>query len=211
MARPSERSRSKLSLSVIELRKALGETQQEFAARLDTAITTIARYETSRTPSGEVLVQFMTLALAHGKDDLAELFRAALSDQLGYEVPLPQLGKVGLPPVPGEEREIEHLRLILRGAPIGFDPRLEEMRKRWYKLRQPIAAKDAKRTLEMTVITGLFNEIRKRISRGESDETITAALNPHNLEIVKKIAHSIRTEKPLQQLFMYSLLSGEAK
>jgi transcriptional regulator with XRE-family HTH domain len=185
MARPSNRKRSDLAEAVAQLRSALGDTQQQFAARLGTAITTIARYETIRPPQGAALAQFINLARASGQPELADIFQGALSAQLGYDVvPLPP-AETGLPSVPGEAREIEFLKMILRGATIGF-PELVKMRDRWYKLRQPLEAKNTKRDADMAAMTGLFIEVKNRILRGESDEAIIAALPGANSDITKK-------------------------
>lgn len=74
MARPTSREKHPLSVALINLRKALGETQQQFAARLGTAITTVARYETSHPPSGAVLQKLALIALDAGLEDLEDLF-----------------------------------------------------------------------------------------------------------------------------------------
>ena len=47
---------------VIELRAALGDTQEKFAARLRTALSTVARYETSRPPTGGMLMRLAAIA-----------------------------------------------------------------------------------------------------------------------------------------------------
>src|SRR5579864_8792717 len=84
MARPTERLRNPLSRAVIELRIALGETQQAFAARLGTAIATVARYETSRPPSVVALVQLALIAQKAGRSDLVKLFMSVLGLQLRF-------------------------------------------------------------------------------------------------------------------------------
>jgi transcriptional regulator with XRE-family HTH domain len=66
-----EKTRDAASEALIELRKAMGKTQQTFAVEvLGTAIGTIARYETSDPPRGEVLLRLMEIAREH---DLLEL------------------------------------------------------------------------------------------------------------------------------------------
>jgi transcriptional regulator with XRE-family HTH domain len=77
---------SQLSDAVRELRLHLQNTQQAFAAKVGTAITTIARYETDRTPRGKVLLQFARLAEEAGRTDLGRLFRSALAEDLGLSV-----------------------------------------------------------------------------------------------------------------------------
>jgi transcriptional regulator with XRE-family HTH domain len=80
---------SRLSGAVTRLRKALGQTQQQFAQTLGTAVTTIARYETSRNPSGTVLVRLKNLARAAGLEDLDNIFYSALLNEFpAYRVGL---------------------------------------------------------------------------------------------------------------------------
>jgi transcriptional regulator with XRE-family HTH domain len=57
------------------LRERLGDTQQEFAVRLGIALASVARYETSRPPSGQALLTFEDLARQNGLLELAALFR----------------------------------------------------------------------------------------------------------------------------------------
>jgi transcriptional regulator with XRE-family HTH domain len=61
----------------------VGETQQEFAHRLGTAVRTIARWEKVRAPSGASLARLEGLASANGHLDLASLFGDALAAELG--------------------------------------------------------------------------------------------------------------------------------
>lgn len=73
---------SPVSRAVRELRQACGESQQAFAYRMKTAIRTIARYETVRPPRGAELGQFLELAVAKQRNDLAEVFARAVADEL---------------------------------------------------------------------------------------------------------------------------------
>ena len=62
--------RDTASTALVALRTAMGKTQQQFAVEvLKTAITTVARYETSHPPRGEVLLRLATIAneAAHGR------------------------------------------------------------------------------------------------------------------------------------------------
>jgi transcriptional regulator with XRE-family HTH domain len=61
-------------------------TQQAFATRMGTAITTIARYETDRTPRGKILAQFAELADQTDQPELAVIFRSELRRQVGVAV-----------------------------------------------------------------------------------------------------------------------------
>lgn len=78
-------SKSAISVAVRALRGALGESQQEFAYRMKTAIRTIARYETTRPPKGRVLAHLKEIAIQNRREDLAEVFAKALAEEL--EVP----------------------------------------------------------------------------------------------------------------------------
>jgi transcriptional regulator with XRE-family HTH domain len=73
---------SPVSRAVRELRQAYGESQQAFAYRMKTSIRTIARYETVRPPRGAELGQFLELAIAKQRNDLAEVFARAVADEL---------------------------------------------------------------------------------------------------------------------------------
>ena len=69
---------SRLSAAVTQLRQALGQTQQQFAQTLGTAVTSIARYETSRNPSGPILVRLKDLTrhlMGYVADNRPELRR----------------------------------------------------------------------------------------------------------------------------------------
>src|SRR5580693_2027022 len=78
--RPRTRSTkpSRLSASVTELRKELRQTQQQFAQTLETSITAIARYETTRSPSGDILLRLDKLAREHDRVDLSDVFYSAM-------------------------------------------------------------------------------------------------------------------------------------
>jgi transcriptional regulator with XRE-family HTH domain len=78
--------RSPVCTAVWNLRHSLGETQQEFAYRMKTAIRTIARYETVRPPKGKALTAFLALAERAGRHDLAVVFQEALRDEIGINV-----------------------------------------------------------------------------------------------------------------------------
>ncbi|HZT34896.1 MAG TPA: helix-turn-helix domain-containing protein, partial [Nitrososphaera sp.] len=71
-----------MSKAVIELRQSLGLNQQQFANRLKMAMTSIARYETSRTPKGKTLAQFARLAEQSGRHDIASIFDRALAAEI---------------------------------------------------------------------------------------------------------------------------------
>jgi transcriptional regulator with XRE-family HTH domain len=53
---------TEIAAAVKRLRVALGDTQQSFAGRLNLAISTVVRYETSRPPSGRYLLVLRDIA-----------------------------------------------------------------------------------------------------------------------------------------------------
>jgi len=93
--RPMAGDRHSVSRALIELRKLLGETQQQFASRLGTAITTIARYETSRPPRGRVLARLEQIARSEGHTNCARTFRSALERELGVRAPTKRVARKG--------------------------------------------------------------------------------------------------------------------
>lgn len=74
-----------ISGAVRELRNALGETQQQFANRMKTAIRTIARWETIQRPRGKVLGDFVRIANAAKRPDIAVLFERAQTAELSID------------------------------------------------------------------------------------------------------------------------------
>jgi hypothetical protein len=94
-----EKPRNAASAAVIALRKALGMTQQAFAVEvLKTAITTIARYETSHPPRGDALLRLASAAedrmrtSAHGedllrlRDEFRRLYIEEVLSSLGFSL-----------------------------------------------------------------------------------------------------------------------------
>ena len=74
------------SEAVAVLREQLDLTQPEFAARLGVSLPSIQRYERIAGPTGRALVDLVVIARGVGRDDLADLFRAALIEELGPDV-----------------------------------------------------------------------------------------------------------------------------
>jgi len=65
------KKRDEASETLIALRRAMGMTQAQFAVVvLETAVTTVARYETSHPPQHELLLRLANIARQHGHDDL---------------------------------------------------------------------------------------------------------------------------------------------
>jgi transcriptional regulator with XRE-family HTH domain len=77
----------KLMGAVRELRLAVGDSQQDFAGRMNLSTISVARHERSRAPRGKVLAKLAEIANAHGFDQLEDIFRQALIDELGGPPP----------------------------------------------------------------------------------------------------------------------------
>lgn len=92
MARPRTSETNPASEAVRELREALGQTQQEFANSLKVAITTVARWETTRPPRGPALAKLVNLANENGFFHITEMFRQAVSKALGLNVEIVSVG-----------------------------------------------------------------------------------------------------------------------
>ncbi len=78
-----DQAKPTLSSAVKALRIRLGDTQQQFATRLNFAISTAIRYETTRRPRGKALSQLYQLAVNSKFDDVTGMFRQALIAELG--------------------------------------------------------------------------------------------------------------------------------
>ena len=75
-------SRHPVSQALAELRRAIGKTQQEFATQvLKTSLVTIARYETSHPPRGNVLLRLADIAEENKLPDIARVFRHAFAQE----------------------------------------------------------------------------------------------------------------------------------
>ena len=75
-----------LNDAVRELRRHTGDSQQAFATRLGLSISAIANYERNRAPTGRSLAQLQRLAKEVRREDLWNIFRNALNDELGLSV-----------------------------------------------------------------------------------------------------------------------------
>lgn len=69
--------------ALIDLRKSIGESQEQFARRLKTTVRTVSRYETTRVPKGIVLSRLQAIATATGNEQCSAIFRNALAKELG--------------------------------------------------------------------------------------------------------------------------------
>ena len=139
---------SRLSAAVTQLRQALGQTQQQFAQTLGTAVTSIARYETSRNPSGPILVRLKDLTrhlMGYVADDRPEVRRKLcdLEDifysALVNEFPTYRLGLVST--LTGESaqcREILVEMLLSESTPLNLRPKLQEAVDHLHELNRQI-------------------------------------------------------------------------
>ena len=81
MARPTPLSRTLLAHTVRQLRQSVGETQEQFARRLDASVVTIARYETNFRPRKSMLRRLADLARDRGLADMTAVFEFELGDE----------------------------------------------------------------------------------------------------------------------------------
>jgi transcriptional regulator with XRE-family HTH domain len=71
-------SQFEITKAVRDLRHHFGDTQQQFAQRMGTAVITIARWETKRPPSGESLQKLLLFSDAMGLSCYSDIFRRAI-------------------------------------------------------------------------------------------------------------------------------------
>jgi hypothetical protein len=64
----------------------LGLSQAAFGRRIGRTLNTVLRYESQNEPRGEALVPYAALAIQCGHYDLAEIFRAAIIEDLGADL-----------------------------------------------------------------------------------------------------------------------------
>ena len=105
--------------AVRALRHQLGDTQQSFAVRLGLAISTVVKYEASRTPRGAELTRFLELAIGQQRHDLAEVFARAMGDELNMKAER-------IPRTLEESLFADLLFLVMRNRPgvYGIDPKV---------------------------------------------------------------------------------------
>lgn len=78
--------------ALVALRHHLGLTQQRFAVEvMDSAVTTVARWETTFPPRGDVLLRLTTIAEKNDRPDLADVFLKSLMRKLSHQVPQPAM------------------------------------------------------------------------------------------------------------------------
>lgn len=87
----NQTTRDERSEALIALRKAMGKTQQTFAVEvLKSAIGTVARYETSDPPQGDLLLRLGEIAgrhkLFHLRDVFRKLYFTEVKKNLGFDL-----------------------------------------------------------------------------------------------------------------------------
>jgi transcriptional regulator with XRE-family HTH domain len=88
----SRKKRTELQQALITLREHLHLTQRQLAQALDSSPITVARWETSRSPSGASLVRLAAFAQSSGESDLAKIFSQSFAEEFhlseGRQFPL---------------------------------------------------------------------------------------------------------------------------
>jgi transcriptional regulator with XRE-family HTH domain len=74
--------RQKIMEAVRELRAHTGLTQTQFAGRIGVSMSSLQGYEAIRPPKGKRLTTLLKLAQREGRPDLADVFQAALAEEL---------------------------------------------------------------------------------------------------------------------------------
>ncbi len=77
----STKKRTPIQEAVVALRKRLQLTQQQLAVAMNVTVVTVCRWETSRPPSGLSLLQLDGFARGSGANEIAETFKAAISEE----------------------------------------------------------------------------------------------------------------------------------
>ena len=126
MKKTTQKQQDPLNEAVRALRTALGESQQAFAYRMQTAIRTIARYESSRPPKGKALAEFSRMADDTGHHKLAAIFRDALMAELGPVRQLTALGLLASTAVPRIRAEIADVAVGLKDESLPPEARIAE-------------------------------------------------------------------------------------
>lgn len=193
MARPLKKERGDLSSAVVRLRKALGDTQQAFASRLGTAITTVARYETIRPPRGNALVQFTQLAKSKGELELAKVFEDALSEEFGGPVRVERPEPDYHHSLPWDEIE------MFDKIGSSQKPEDQEIFTKWKLMTKPHRMERARKDYERLRIAGIASKLESLLEAGKSDEDIIKLVEDNGLGDsvwwVKNLLDSVRFKK----------------
>ena len=113
-----EKARDAASEALVTLRRAMGLSQQRFAVEvMKTAITTVARWETSHPPGPEVLLKLAAVAEKEKLFDLRDTFRRLFvedqTDGMGFELVLYTFFKGYIPSLKGGSETLGCLTLTL--------------------------------------------------------------------------------------------------
>jgi transcriptional regulator with XRE-family HTH domain len=77
------KEKTRVQKALIQMRRQLNLTQQQLAARLNVALPTVGKWESTRSPTGESLIQLAAFAYRTGQHETAKVFFAA-----GAQLPL---------------------------------------------------------------------------------------------------------------------------
>ena len=86
MARPQTVVKNPLSLTIAELRRRLGLSQQRFSDLFEVSLNTIARWELNSRPAPEMLKRLIELAMEHGFADLEDVLYAEYQAEFGLKL-----------------------------------------------------------------------------------------------------------------------------
>lgn len=121
-----QKMRHPASEALVTLRAALGMTQSEFSRNiLSTSKITLARYETSHPPSGDLLLRLAAIAAKHGQRELQRTFQILYYEELFKQLGGPRLTVIATTPPKGylmleligaEELKAGELLMSLRGS-----------------------------------------------------------------------------------------------
>jgi transcriptional regulator with XRE-family HTH domain len=187
--------------AVRRLRLGLGDTQQQFANRLGLAISTVVRYELSRPPRGKALAQLDRLAMEHGLDECALIFRNAFRDELAVPFQVggvrpPGADSVGFyayPQTPEEEAMVFDVLFVMRKARNTTPPCNS-----WLRDDREQAKKELKALLKTTK-RARADRIES-VEQGQLDEDLTAAIvRLHNLGMPpSEIAERLKSSRHIR-------------
>jgi transcriptional regulator with XRE-family HTH domain len=117
-------SNHEVSRAIRDLRRELGESQEAFAARMQTSLKTITRYETAYPPKGPALAKLALIARQAGNERLEKLFESHLfaeNEKLASTTALDMVmdALYGLYRNKGERWLLEQITVFLRDARAG--------------------------------------------------------------------------------------------
>lgn len=96
--------KEEVSHAARSLRHVIGDTQQQFANRLQLSISSVVRYEAGSVPEPHILMRLIGEAHKHSLTDLADVLQGSLTQQIGA---------VALESVQGIQMDILRARAVL--------------------------------------------------------------------------------------------------